>query len=755
MIYRLLRVFFTGILSLSLAFTLCTLSVLAQNAEDSGDADEHEVPIEELSFSSMPPITESGQVEVPGLGTISWEEGQTPGEFLRLDSFVDSFKFQRLSLEEIFSLAGTADEISLNDFKVLESLTLGDLTNAIPELADVPVKEIPLIKDLLTRILGESGIWQELSLENVLRQKSDLGNIFLSSIDLSSYGLESIPGIESVPIERFPGWEDNFISDIPGLADVPLQSFLGAFSGTGVVAILDIAFGPKEARRTNTITGSDVEGFTVPCEQNSCSHIELSGPPRLGAEALHGKQWIKGGSSKGGQSVRGGYGALAVVNGGKEPTGRPFGSAFKLVLQETIESEGKAKFAAFFRYCNAFGCTPYFIGPVPLWTSREGDIIPIGLGGALTPEDVPDNPGLPPDVQLPPGTQNDSIGDFGNDGSLCGTGPQGVDFNALAEAFSGIEGNYNSAGYYDPNANPGGSRPGGRGLGRYQYMTFWDDVRAIILSNPGGTDFLRRANTNNNSSSYLTSLEADMPRYFSPVDQDALFKRDQSRNLQIARSQIDPTTGKPFTGMRLIERIGQIHFGGPNPRLIDSGQSDLFGRLSIYSYGKELARNYERALKKNGRKPCDDSALPSTAPGTPATSGVPAATGTLINPTPGWPVTSEFGWRIHPITRQRKFHGGIDIGAPMGASVKAADGGVVTFSGTRRGYGQAVIISHGQGRETLYGHLSKRNVTSGQQVSQGAIIGEVGSTGNSTGPHLHFEVMENKEPINPRSRVKF
>jgi murein DD-endopeptidase MepM/ murein hydrolase activator NlpD len=103
------------------------------------------------------------------------------------------------------------------------------------------------------------------------------------------------------------------------------------------------------------------------------------------------------------------------------------------------------------------------------------------------------------------------------------------------------------------------------------------------------------------------------------------------------------------------------------------------------------------------------------------------------------PITSRFGWRTHPLTGNRRFHSGIDIGAPAGTPVVATGSGTVISAGWNGGYGKAVIIQHNDTQQTLYGHLSATSVQVGQTITQGTVIGLVGSTGNSTGPHLHFE----------------
>ncbi len=104
------------------------------------------------------------------------------------------------------------------------------------------------------------------------------------------------------------------------------------------------------------------------------------------------------------------------------------------------------------------------------------------------------------------------------------------------------------------------------------------------------------------------------------------------------------------------------------------------------------------------------------------------------------PITSAFGWRMHPISGDQRFHSGTDLGAPMGTPVLAAYAGRVAISDFMGGYGLAITLDHNQGtQQTLYGHLSEIFVKPGDPVKQGDVIGRVGSTGNSTGPHLHFE----------------
>lgn len=122
-----------------------------------------------------------------------------------------------------------------------------------------------------------------------------------------------------------------------------------------------------------------------------------------------------------------------------------------------------------------------------------------------------------------------------------------------------------------------------------------------------------------------------------------------------------------------------------------------------------------------------------------------AAKGMLQWPTPGYTtITSQFGYRTHPVTGTYKYHSGTDIAAPTGASILAAASGTVIMAGYNAGgYGNYVVIDHGGGVTTLYAHASALCVSNGQFVSQGQLIAKVGSTGMSTGPHLHLEVQVN------------
>jgi len=141
-------------------------------------------------------------------------------------------------------------------------------------------------------------------------------------------------------------------------------------------------------------------------------------------------------------------------------------------------------------------------------------------------------------------------------------------------------------------------------------------------------------------------------------------------------------------------------------------------------------------------------------PGNTGNTGSTVGTGNLVWPSYCTYITSRQGPRVHPVTGEYKNHGGTDIGASYGSAIYAADSGTVVRSadGWNGGWGNYVMINHGNGMQTLYAHMSSRAVSVGQTVSRGQTIGYVGSTGMSTGPHLHFEMYINGSRIDPQTR---
>ncbi len=139
-----------------------------------------------------------------------------------------------------------------------------------------------------------------------------------------------------------------------------------------------------------------------------------------------------------------------------------------------------------------------------------------------------------------------------------------------------------------------------------------------------------------------------------------------------------------------------------------------------------------------------------------ARTAIMNATPSLL-PIAGW-ISSNFGYRRNPYDGTYKLHAGVDIAADPGTPVRAPADGLVIYSGFREGYGKAIVIDHGYGIRTLFAHNSKLFVNEGSRIKRGEILSQVGSTGHSTGPHLHYEVRKNGVPVNPAtffSRARF
>ena len=174
--------------------------------------------------------------------------------------------------------------------------------------------------------------------------------------------------------------------------------------------------------------------------------------------------------------------------------------------------------------------------------------------------------------------------------------------------------------------------------------------------------------------------------------------------------------------------------------LLREAEKDAEKYKAIY----DAAEAEEAALIRNNSDALSYNANPITYNG-----------GNFAWPVPGvGKITSKYGYRIHPVYKTQKFHNGIDIGAGYGINIVASADGVVTLSTTNGGYGKCVIINHGSGITTLYGHCSSLLVSKGDKVTKGQVIGKIGSTGVSTGPHLHFEVRVNGATRDPLSYVR-
>lgn len=189
--------------------------------------------------------------------------------------------------------------------------------------------------------------------------------------------------------------------------------------------------------------------------------------------------------------------------------------------------------------------------------------------------------------------------------------------------------------------------------------------------------------------------------------------------------------------------------------LITSLQSDIDEYTAAYeeSAAQEAEISSQIASKTAELKAQEEAARKAAEQANQTYTGVGStATGTFM-----WPsasstyITSKYGWRMHPIFKAQRFHSGVDIGASAGTSVMAADSGTVSIATYSSSYGNYVVLYHSEGLSTLYAHMSSLAVSAGDSVTKGQTIGYVGSTGNSTGPHLHFEIRVNGSTVDPLS----
>jgi murein DD-endopeptidase MepM/ murein hydrolase activator NlpD len=213
--------------------------------------------------------------------------------------------------------------------------------------------------------------------------------------------------------------------------------------------------------------------------------------------------------------------------------------------------------------------------------------------------------------------------------------------------------------------------------------------------------------------------------------------KSQADNLERQRNQIEQKKNEValLTQQLLAQKTEFEDQAAYQMNVIDRLRSDHRALEAAESQLTQDSKNVTLLIQRR---------LGTQRPGTLAYRG----TGQMIYPSNG-EITSSFGWRLHPILGYERFHTGIDFGADYGTTIYAADNGTILFAGWYGGYGNAVIIDHGNGITTLYGHSSELLVSEGQAVKRGEAIATVGSTGLSTGPHLHFEVRQNGEPIDP------
>lgn len=595
-----------------------------------------------ISLGQLPGISQSGAIDgSPYSQTLgydlsrTWNVGMTPDQYLKLGDISEALQAEEFSLQAIATLrtipeANTdinsidLNKIALSEFPLIGEQTLSHLAQVVPELAKTQVNNITPVATLLK---SQEIAASNLTLAQVLTQY-EVGQMKLGEIDLSEFSISSIPNLDAVQLQQFTGWMNSNVSDIPGLGQVPLGLMPNPITEIGsLVMRIDVVHGPAENRRNNTISGSDVQGFSVPCTEKDCAYLELDDLENTGRSdrgKLEGKQWISGKY----QEVEGGRGILKAVNNGREPTGRlPFGKAFKVVVMEPDETTDTVDTALFFRFCAwRMGCTPYFIGPVPFFSYKVNSLIFVGN----LSEQRTNTASLPTGAtREPKASTTNRIGvrekinpcTFSNGSqSITGQSFSGIDLrslsNAIATLAAGIaeiesagSGDYKAIGIH---TCADGGLNCGRALGRYQFMSYNPYAVQLIAAKPGGQEFLSQVGQGHQPT------EAELFEFFPPADQDRAFMADMANKIQVTQEQIDPATGQPFTGERLIERVAQKHFGGDYSK-VDGNGSDALGRLSLKDYGKTALASYRNSNSDNGTLTCSpnvNSSYISTAKNT-------------------------------------------------------------------------------------------------------------------------------------------
>ena len=658
----------------------------------------------------------SEQYEIPYDPAREWVAGQFPSEVIKVGDLMGTGAgIEQLTMDSIGQLTGIdIENFQLADIPFLQNVTLSDLVGKVPFLGDYSLSDLPN----LAQQLGVGDLDETLG--QLVMKNSPIGQLPVVGDVLGTLQVSDLPNLGAAKLGDLPDIGDDVVANVPGLSVLQFGSFpgMGLVGGLIPLAKQDIAFGEKEYSGEDA-TPNPVSGGTnggkewqaIPCK-GGCSHIELYDSDVSPVKGT----WAGGNWMTKAHRVPDGYGLLGELFGEAGAYRLPFGEVFALQVRDTDEATGAADWGIAFRVCSKglffdLGCTAYFLEvPLPI-TTYEGATILTGVkdgkGGVTQPVAAPEGwedlrPKAPAELtQFLAAHMPQVGGSFG----LCGEGPGGVDFQTLAAAFSSIEGNYSSVGSYTQ---------GGYGIGRYQYMTYREDVRAIIRQKPGGADFLAKADRGGAIAS------AEVAQFFPAADQDALFRGDQTRNIEQAMRE-------GFTGSRIIERAGQIHFGG-SAAPIDGNASDVHGRLTLKTYGEELASTYEQIEKSGESK----SLCKAQTPVQPLQAH---RTGTLS--------AQEYG---APRGGGRR-HAGQDLDLGPNDSFQSYIGGQVVGAGYDAGgyYHYIDIYNADLGVVERIAELDSFSVGVGDTVEPGQVVGQ----GTTTTGVVHLEY---RNPVNAQKQ---
>jgi len=304
--------------------------------------------------------------------------------------------------------------------------------------------------------------------------------------------------------------------------------------------------------------------------------------------------------------------------------------------------------------------------------------------------------------------------------------------------------------------------------GQENRKSFRASKKSTIIFVPGGSDRVRKINVSNRlifvaaSLVFLialgvASIITDYGKIKSQIpDLDYLRKENRTQKIHLVAlnekiSWINQEMARIREFDRKLRVMTNIENSGEHDQFLGLGGSDnntLISDYQLEKVHKGLIREMHKSLENLETEVAVTSISQTELSGFLKEQKSILACTPSIRPTDGW-LSSGFGYRISPFTDRREFHKGLDIATRIGAPVIAPADGLVASVRRERYLGNSIVINHGYNLTTRYGHLHKFLVKKGQHVKRGQTIGEVGNSGRSTGPHLHYEVLLNAVPVNP------